>query len=66
MRLGWILVSIFFLFVLVQSKNILTFIGIELGLYFSFQEQDKNSNGSIEREEWPEGIFTLVDSNQNN
>ena len=66
MRLGWILLSIFFLVVLVQSKNILTFIGIELGVYFSFQEQDKNSNGSIEREEWPEGIFTLVDSNQNN
>ena len=65
MRLGWILVSIFFLVVLVQSKNILTFIGVELGVYFSFQEQDKNSNGTIEREEWAKGIFSLVDSNRN-
>ena len=65
MRLGWIVVSIFFLVVLVQSKNILTFIGVELGVYFSFQEQDKNSNGTIEREEWAKGIFSLVDSNRN-
>ena len=66
MRLGWILVSIFFLVVLIQSKNILTFVGIELGVYLSFKEQDKNSNGSIEREEWAKGIFSLADSNRNN
>ena len=60
MKLGWILVSIFFLVVLVQSKNILTFIGIELGVYFSFQEQDKNSNGSIEIEEWPKSRIMIL------
>ena len=37
MRLGWILISIFFLIVLIQSKKILTFIGIELGVFFREQ-----------------------------
>ena len=40
--------------------------GVELGVYFGFKELDKNSSGFIEREEWSEGMFSLLDFDRDN
>ena len=66
MKLRWILLILFLLIFTFQSKNILTFVGVELGVYFGFKELDKNSSGFIEREEWSEGMFSLLDFDRDN
>ena len=66
MKFRWILLILFLLIFTFQSKNILTFAGVELGVYFGFKELDKNSSGFIEREEWSEGMFSLLDFDRDN
>ena len=66
MNFKWILLILFLLILTFQSKNILTFVGVELGVYFGFKELDKNSSGFIEREEWSEGMFSLLDFDRDN
>ena len=66
MKFRWILLILFLSILTFQSKNILTFVGVELGVYFGFKELDKNSSGFIEREEWSEGMFSLLDFNRDN
>ena len=66
MNFKWILLILFLLILAFQSKNILTFVGVELGVYFGFKELDKNSSGFIEREEWSEGMFSLLDFDRDN
>tara|TARA_X000001036_G_scaffold181394_1_gene171597 strand:- start:1254 stop:2336 length:1083 start_codon:yes stop_codon:yes gene_type:complete len=66
MKFRWILLILFLSILTFQSKNILTFVGVELGVYFGFKELDKNSSGFIEREEWSEGMFSLLDFDRDN
>ena len=66
MKFRWILLILFLSILTFQSKNILTFVGVELGVYFGFKELDKNSSGFIEREEWSEGMFSLLDFDKDN
>ena len=66
MKFRWILLILFLSILTFQSKNILTFVGVELGVYFGFKELDKNSSGYIEREEWSEGMFSLLDFDRDN
>ena len=65
MRPIWILLSILILIVAFQYQNIAAFIGIELALK-GFQELDKNSDGIIQKSEWPGLGFSLVDLNGDN
>ncbi len=41
MKFRWILLILFLLIFTFQSKNILTFVGVELGVYLGFKELDK-------------------------
>jgi len=66
MKFRWILLILFLSILTFQSKNILTFVGVELGVYFGFKQLDKNSSGFIEREEWSEGMFSLLDFDRDN
>ena len=66
MKFRWILLILFLSILTFQSKNIITFVGVELGVYFGFKELDKNSSGFIEREEWSEGMFSLLDFDRDN
>ena len=66
MKFRWILLILFLSILTFQSKNILTFVGVELGVYFGFKGLDKNSSGFIEREEWSEGMFSLLDFDRDN
>ena len=66
MKFRWIVLILFLSILTFQSKNILTFVGVELGVYFGFKELDKNSSGYIEREEWSEGMFSLLDFDRDN
>ena len=66
MKFRWILLILFLSILTFQSKNILTFVGVEIGVYFGFKELDKNSSGFIEREEWSEGMFSLLDFDRDN
>ena len=66
MKFRWILLILFILIFTLQSKNILSFAGIEIGAYFGFKELDKNSSGYIERDEWSQGMFSLLDFNRDN
>ncbi len=66
MKFRWIVLILFLSILTFQSKNILTFVGVELGVYFGFKELDKNSSGFIEREEWSEGMFSLLDFDRDN
>ena len=61
MKSKWILLAIFLFILLTQFKNLLSFIGIEIGVYYGFDKLDKNLNGLVEKKEWPEGSFSLVD-----
>ena len=61
MKFRWILLLFFILIFAFQSKNILTFAGVELGAYLGFKDLDKNSSGFIEKEEWSQGMFSLLD-----
>ena len=49
MKFRWILLLFFILIFAFQSKNILTFAGVELGAYLGFKDLDKNSSGFIEK-----------------
>ena len=44
----------------------MTFVGIEAGVFFGFKELDINSSGFLEKEEWSEGMFSLLDFNGDN
>ena len=37
-----------------------------MGAYFGFKELDKNSSGFLEKDEWSEGMFSLLDFNEDN
>ena len=66
MKFKWIFLFIFLFIVTFQYKNILTFVGVEVGAYFGFKELDKNSSGFLEKDEWSEGMFSLLDFNGDN
>ena len=66
MKFRWILLLFFILIFAFQSKNILTFAGVELGAYLGFKDLDKNSSGFIEKEEWSQGMFSLLDFDRDN
>ena len=66
MQLKWVLLFIFIFTVTFHYKNILTFVGIEAGVFFGFKELDINSSGFLEKEEWSEGMFSLLDFNGDN
>ena len=66
MQFKWVLLFIFIFTVTFHYKNILTFVGIEAGVFFGFKELDINSSGFLEKEEWSEGMFSLLDFNGDN
>ena len=66
MKVFWIFLFIFLTTFAFQFGNIMTFVGIELGVYFGFKEQDKNADGMIQKEEWADGMFSLLDLDGDN
>ena len=62
MQFKWIFLFIFLFIVIFQYKNILTFVGVEVGAYFGFKELDKNSSGFLEKEEWSEETFDVIEN----
>ena len=65
MKLIWISLGVLLLILAFQFKNILAHVGVELALN-GFKELDRNSDGLIQKTEWPGLGFSLVDLNGDN
>jgi endo-1,4-beta-xylanase len=65
MKPKWIFIGSLLLILVFQFKNILAFIGMELALQ-GFVELDSNSDGLIQKTEWPGLGFSLVDLDGDN
>tara|TARA_B100000965_G_scaffold138563_1_gene115337 strand:- start:613 stop:1692 length:1080 start_codon:yes stop_codon:yes gene_type:complete len=62
MKIKWIVLSLFLVIFIFQSKNIVSFVATEYAVY-KIKELDTNSDGFINKEEWPGLGFSLLDFN---
>ena len=62
MKIKWIVLSLFLVILIFQSKNIISFVATEYAVY-KIKGLDTNSDGFINKEEWPGLGFSLIDFN---